>query len=215
LSGTLAKAWWLLALCGILDAMHASINLLMRNMHLILRGFGSPSDAVWDMGLLALLAGACTIITGLWSAGKDYSWLLSLHGLALAAFGAVIVFPLVKGPLSFRPLSLLFTAMAASIAAFAWKTARAQQRSSRERWLLIAVGTASIAFAFSFIVVGFVRIIGRLEPAIFFTWMSSYFVLCAVFMLWLAFRAHGWGVRQSSQTGPFTPTPILHTRIRP
>ena len=159
MSGTLAKAWWLLALCAILDAMHAAINLLMMNPSLIFRSFGSPSVAIRAMGLLALSAGACAILAGLWSAGKDHSWLLSLHGLALAAFGA-IVSPLVKGPLGFRPVSLLFTVMAASIAAFTLETARAQ-RSSREGWFLIAAGTASIAFAFSFIVVGFVRIIPR------------------------------------------------------
>ena len=122
-------------------------------------------------------------------------------------FGAIAVSPLVKGPLGFRPVSLLFTVMAASIAAFALKTAGAQ-RSSRDGWFLIATGTASIAFAFSFIVVGFVKIIPRLEPPIFFSWMSSYFALCALFMLWLAFRAHSRGVRQSGQTGPFSPAPI-------
>ena len=212
MSGTLPKAWWLLALCGILDALHASINILMMNLPLIFRGFGSPSDAVWNMGLLALSAGACAILAGFWSAGKDHCWLLSLHGLALFSFGAIAVSPLVKGPLGFRSVSLLFTVMAASIAAFALKTARAQQRSSREGWFLIAAGTASIAFAFSFIVVGFVRIILRLEPPIFFSWMSSYFALCALFMLWLAFRAHSRGVRQSSQTGPFSAAPIpTHT----
>jgi hypothetical protein len=212
LSGALSKAWWLLALCGILDVMHASINALMMNLPLIFRGFGSPSEAVRDMGLLAVSAGACAILAGLWSAGKDHSWLLSLHGLALLSFGAIAVSPLVKGPLGFRPVSPLFVAMAASLAAFALKTARAQQCSSREWRFLIAAGTASIAFAFSFIVVGFVRIIPRLEPPIFFSWMSSYFAFCALFLLWLAIRVHRRGVRQSGQTGPFSPAPIpTHT----
>ena len=40
-SGTLSKTWWLLALCGILDAMHASINLLMMKLPLTYRIFGS------------------------------------------------------------------------------------------------------------------------------------------------------------------------------
>ena len=70
MSGALSKAWWLLALSGILDAMHAAINLLMMNLPLIFRSFGSPSVAVRDMGLLALSAGACAIDAALWSAGK-------------------------------------------------------------------------------------------------------------------------------------------------
>ena len=123
----------------------------------------------------------------LWSVGEYHSCLLSLHGLSLGAFGYIVVSPLVKGPLSFRPVSLLFTVMAASIGAFALETARTQRRGSRGRWFLIAAGAASISFAFSFLGVGFFL---RLEPQVFFIWMSSYFVFCAVFMLWLAIRMH-------------------------
>jgi uncharacterized membrane protein HdeD (DUF308 family) len=204
LSRALYNAWWLLALCGILDTMHATINLLMMNPSLILRRFASAT-AVWDMGVLALTAGACAIAAGIWSVGKDHSWLLSLHGLALGAFGLIAVSPLVKGPLSFRPVSLLFTVMAASIGAFALETARTQRRGSRGRWFLIAAGAASISFAFSFIGVGFFF---RLEPPqIFFIWMSSYFVFCTVFMLWLALRLHSRAIGQSDQMEPLSPLP--------
>jgi uncharacterized membrane protein HdeD (DUF308 family) len=204
LSRALCNAWWLLALCGILDAMHATINLLMMNPSLVLRRFASPAG-VWDMGILALMAGACAIAAGLWSVGKDHSWLLSLHGLALGAFGAIAASPLVKGPLSFRPVSLLFTVMAASIGAFAWETVQTQRWGSRGRWFLIVAGAASISFAVSFIAVGFFF---RLEPPqMFFIWMSSYFVFCAVFMLWLAFRVHGLSNGRSGQMESLSPLP--------
>ena len=206
MSGTLSKAWWLLALCGILDAMHASINLLMMKLPLTYRIFGSNLSAVRDMGLLALAAGACTIAAGLWSGGKDQSWLLSLHGLTLGAFGVIIVSPLVRGPLSFRPVSLLFTVMAVSLGAFALGTAQTQRRGGTERWFLLTVGAASIGFAFSFIAVGFHLV--RLEPPnAYFIWMSSYFGLCALFMLWLAFRVHSRDFSQSGQTEPLSPLP--------
>ena len=209
MNGTLSKAWWLLALCGVLDAMHASINLLMMNLPLIFRALGSPADAAWDMGLLALLAGVCAIAAGFRTAGKDYSWLLALHGFALAAFGVIIVSPLAKGPLGFRPLSLLFTVMAASIGAFAFETARAQPRSMGGRGFLITAGTASMVFALSFIVVGFLI---TLSPPLFFSWMSSYFVLCAVLMLWLAFHTYRRSVKPSAPAGPFSPAPVpAHT----
>ena len=209
MSGTLSKAWWLLALCGILDAMHAAINLLMMNRPLIFRSFGSSSVAVRDMGLLALSAGACAIAAGLWSAGKDHSWLLSLHGLALTAFGAILVSLLIKGPLSFRPVSLLFTVMAASIGAFALETLKAQRRGTRGgRWFLIAAGVASVVFAFSFVAEGLLKLpVRRLEPTIFFSWMSSHFVLCAVFMLWLALLLHSQASRQSDHMEPLSPLP--------
>ena len=206
LSGTLSQTWWLLALCGILDAMHASINLLMMNVLLTSRTFGSLSDAVWYIGLLALSAGICAITAGLWSGGKHHSWLLSLHGLALATFGTIIVSPLIKGPLSFRPISVLFTVMAASLGAFALETAKTQRHSSKRGRFLLAVGAASIGFAVSFIVVGGFRI--RLEPPqTFFIWMSSYLALCAMFMMWFAFRVHSRGIGQSGQADPFLPAP--------
>ncbi len=206
MSGTLSKAWWLLALCGIFDAMHASINLLMMKLPLTYRIFGSNLSAVSDMGLLALAAGACTIAAGIWSGGKDHSWLLSLNGLAMATFGTIIVSPLVKGPLSFRPISLLFTVMAASLGAFALETAKTQRRTSQGRRFLLAVGAALIGFAVSFIVVGGFRI--RLEPQqTFFIWMSSYFGFCALFMLWLAFRVHSRGLSVSGQPEPLSPLP--------
>ena len=117
------------------------------------------------------------------NAGKNGTWLLALHGLALAAFGAIAVSPLVKGPLSFRPISLLFLVTAASLAAFAWNLGRRP------------VACLALAFAVSFPVVGFLV---RLSPPwAFFVWMSSYLAFCAVFLLWLAFHARGLVFRAS------------------
>jgi len=116
--------------------------------------------------------------------------------------------PLIKGPLSFRPISLLYTVMAASIGAFALETLKAQRRGTRGRWFLIAAGVASVVFAFSFVAEGLLRLpVRRLEPPIFFSWMSSHFVLCAVFMLWLALRLHSQASRQSDHMEPLSPLP--------
>lgn len=189
--GALTKTWWLLALCGVLDAVHAAMNLLMLspNGSLSLRRFALP-NTVWDMGMLALAAGACAIAAGLWSSGRDHSWLLSLHGLALGAFGLIAVSPLVRGPLSFRPVSLLFVVMAVSIGAFTLGTAQTLRSGVPERWYLGVAGAISIGFAFSFLAVGFDWV--RLgSPHSFWVWMSSYFGFCAIFMLWLALRVHG------------------------
>ena len=186
----LTNTWWLLALCGVLDAMHAAMNLLMRNpdTSMSLRRFARP-NAVWDMGMLALAAGACAIAAGLWNSGRNNSWLLSLHGLALGAFGLIGVSPLVRGPLSFRPVSLLFVVMAVSIGAFALGTAQTPRSAAQERGFLRLAGAVSIGFALSFIAVGFGWV--RLGPPhSFWIWMSSYFGFCAIFMLWLALCLH-------------------------
>ena len=180
----MTKTSWLLALCGILDAMHAGLNLMMLNPggSLGLRR-GASVHTVWDMGLLALLAGVCAIAVGAWSGGRSHSWLLSLHGLALGAFGLIAVTPLVRGPLSFRPVSLLFIVMSLSVAAFAI-------REAGGRPLFRAAGAVSIGYAVSFLAVGFNRI--RLAPPnSYWIWMASFFAFCAVFMVWLALRWDG------------------------
>jgi uncharacterized membrane protein HdeD (DUF308 family) len=199
LTRALAKTWWLLALCGILDAMNAAMNLVMLNPvgSLSSRRFAMP-DAVWYMGMLALAAGACATAAGLWSFGRDNSWLLSLHGLALGAFGLIGVTPLVRGPLSFRPVSLLFVVMAVSIGAFALGAARTM-RSGASRWFLSVAGAVSVGFAFSFFAVGFDLV--KLEPqGAFWIWMSSFFSFCAIFMLWLALRLRSQSLSQSGQS---------------
>jgi hypothetical protein len=179
--------------------MHAAVNLLMLNPDgsLSWRRF-ALRDTVWEMSLLALAAGACAIAVGLWSAGRNYSWLLSLHGLALGAFGLIGVSPLIRGPLSFRPVSLLFVAMAVSMGWFALAIVRTPGIGARERWFPSLSGAVSISFAFSFLAVGFDWI--RLgAPHSYWTWMGSYFAFCAIFMLWLALRAHSQGLSQSGR----------------
>lgn len=176
-------------MCGTLDAMCAAMNLLMLNPDRSpgLRRFASP-EMVWDMSMLALLAGACAITAGLWNSGRSKSWLLSLHGAALGAFGLIGLSPLVRGPLSFRPISLLFVLMAVSIGAFALTIAKMLRSGAADRWFLTLSGAASICFAFSFIAVGFGGV--RLpSPYSYWIWMSAYFGLCALFMLYLAMRA--------------------------
>jgi hypothetical protein len=192
---SLSKIWWLLALCGIADAMCAAMNLLMLDPEgsLSLRKFALP-NTVWDMSMLALVAGACAIAAGVWSSGRGNSWLLSLHGLGLGAFGLIGISPLVRGPLSFRPVSLLFVLMAVSVGAFALGTARTLQSGGPDRWFLRVSGAASIGFAFSFIAVGFGWV--RLGPPHYWIWMSSYFGLCAIFMLYLALRVRSQGISQ-------------------
>ena len=148
--------------------------------------------------MLALAAGACAIAAGLWNYGRDNSWLLSLHGLALGVFGLIGVSPLVRGPLGFRPVSLLFVVMAVSIGAFALGAARTM-RSGASRWFLSVAGAVSVGFAFSFFAVGFDWVKLGPPPA-YWIWMSSYFSFCAIFMLWLALRVRSQSLSESGQS---------------
>lgn len=206
MNGALTKTWWLLALCGILDAVQAGLNLLMLSPDgsLSLRGFALPG-AVWNMGILVLAAAACAIVVGLWSAGRDYSWLLSLHGLALGGFGLIAISPLVKGPLSFRPVSLLFVVMTLSLAAFSLGTAQNPRSGAPQRWYLALASAAWSAFACSFFAVGFGWV--RLGRHAYWVWMASYFAFCAIFMLGLAVRVQGHNRSPSGHREALPPLP--------
>lgn len=186
-------------MCGILDAMSAAVHLLRLDPlgSLTLRRF-APLHAVWDIGMLALAAGTCATAAGVWSLGRYNSWLLSLHGLALGAFGMIGLSPLVRGPLGFRPVSLLFVVMSVSLGAFAFGAVQLLRSGTAERWLLIVAGAGSIGFSFSFFAVGFGWIkLGA--PHSYWIWMSCYFGFCAMFMLWLALRLLSQHLCQSGQ----------------
>src|SRR4051794_4231875 len=150
--------------------MIAVLNLLMLDVN-------ASRNTAWDMSVLAIVAGACAIIAGVWNSGRGNAWLLSLHGLALGAFGLIGVSPLVRGPLSFRPISLLFVLMALSIGAFALRNAQRLRIGGPDRWFLRLSATASICFAFSFIAVGF-GWVKMAPPHSYWIWMGSYFGLC-------------------------------------
>jgi hypothetical protein len=174
-------------LCGIADVMCAAMHVLMINRLLDplgLRRF-TPANGVWDIGVLALAAGACAIAVGLWNSGRTMAWLLSLHGLALGAFGLIGVSPLVRGPLGFRPVSLLFVLMAVSLGAYAFGAAQSRKSSVHDRWFFTLCGAALLGYACSFIAVGFGWV--RLEPWYsYWIWMSSYFAFTALCMLRMA-----------------------------
>ena len=196
------KGWWLLVLCGVLDSMNAGMNLLML-------GYGSPSsrlyrfaslNTVWDMSVLALVAGACAIAAGLWNSGRLGSWLLALHGLGLIAFGSIGVSPLVRGPLSFRPVSLLFVLMSISAGAAGLGTAHRLRSGARDRWLLNVAGAASLGFACSFPAVAFGLV--RLQPPnSYWIWMSSYFWVTALCLWSMAVSLHASEPPQTASLG--------------
>jgi hypothetical protein len=189
---TLIKNRWLLALCGVFYAAYSVMNLLYMEGRpggfLTLRRFAGM-DAVTEMSVVAFAAGILAIAAGIRGSRKGKPWLLALNGLALSAFALIVVL-WSRRPLSFRPISLLFVAMALSIGIPALTTALKLRRHVADEWLLGAAGVASVAFAVSFFAVGFHWI--RLEPPHeYFVWMSSYFGFTAICMLGLAVRLNG------------------------
>jgi uncharacterized membrane protein HdeD (DUF308 family) len=184
----LIKNWWLLALCGVLDAAISVIYLIMQNANGPLT-FYSWHGRVVFLGKLTLAAGACTIAAGIWNFRNAKSWLLVLNGVACSALGAILAFW--TGPLAFRTVALLIIVMATAIGIYELTTARALRRRFTGKWLAGAAGVASIGFALAFLAFVFRWI--QLEPgspAQSLHWLGSYFGFSAICMLGLALYQH-------------------------
>jgi uncharacterized membrane protein HdeD (DUF308 family) len=187
---TLTKNWWLLVLCGVLDATISAIYLIMQDTDGPLT-FHAWNRTIVFLGKLALAAGACTIAAGIWRSRKGKSWLLALNGLALCALG--VISNLTRYPISFRTVALLLVVMAMSIGILELETARAmrRQRPMANEWFLGWAGAASLGFALAFFALAFRWI--KLDPGSHsdLLWLGSYFGFSAICMLGLALRLHG------------------------
>src|SRR5580692_2438461 len=180
---SLVKSWWLLALCGVLDALFAVLIFLMGSLDGSpnLRAFIHTKDASSQLGLLALAAGVCTIAASVWGSRKGNSWLL----VTLGATGAT-------RPIAFRTIALVIVIMAMSIGLYELTTARTSRGHLIYEWLLGAAGVVSVGFAVAFL--AFVLRWIRLDPspsAQTFDWLGSYFGFTAICMLGLALRLNG------------------------
>lgn len=186
---TLSKNWWLLALCGVVDAIISVIYLIMQDTNGPLT-FHAWSGTVVSLGKLMLAAGACMIAAGIWRSAKGKCWLLVLNGLALSALGLIHFFTRFR--ISFRTIALLIILMAMSIGILELVTARTlrRQRHVADGWFLGLAGVASVGFALMFFALGFRWI--RLDPGshLDLLWLGSYFGFSAICMLGLALRLH-------------------------
>jgi uncharacterized membrane protein HdeD (DUF308 family) len=196
---TLIKNWWLLALCGFLEAIISVIYLIMQDTDGPLT-FHAWNGTIVFLGELALAAGACTIAAGIWRPAKAKCWPLVLNGLALSALG-LIYYKLFHYRISFRTVALLIIVMAMSIGILELVTVRnlRRQRQVADGWFLGLAGVASVGFALAFLALGFRWI--KLAPWSHsdLLWLGYYFGFSAICMLGLALRLHRLGPSQSAQ----------------
>jgi uncharacterized membrane protein HdeD (DUF308 family) len=200
---TLAKTWWLLALCGVLEATYSLMNVFMQRPDgsLTLRTFVLRGTMV-QMGMLALAAGVCMAAAGIWSSTKGKAWLLVLNGVALSVLGLIFMFW--RGRLAFRTIALLIVVMALSIGIFELATARTPRRPVVDKWFLGSIGVASVGFAVVFLALGF-RWIHFTQPESLNLWMGSFFGFSAICMLALALRLHrlqGFALKSFGTSAP-------------
>jgi uncharacterized membrane protein HdeD (DUF308 family) len=195
---SLVKSWWLLALCGVLDALFGILIFLMGSLDGSpnLRAFIHTKDASSQLGLLALAAGVCTIAASVWGSRKGNSWLLLLNGVACSSLGLLVTLGATGAtrPIAFRTIALVIVIMAMSIGLYELTTARTLRGHLIYEWLLGAAGVVSVGFAVAFL--AFVLRWIRLDPspsAQTFNWLGSYFGFTAICMVGLALRLNGLG----------------------
>lgn len=185
------KNWWLLALCGVLDAAYCLMNFVMKSAdgQLMLRT-SIHMHTVVQMGILLLAAGVCTIAAALWQSRNTRAWILLLNGVASSLLGSILAFW--RGPLTFRTVALLVVVMAVSIGIYELSAAMDSRRRSAQ-WLWVALGVVSVGFAGAFLAFALhgLRLDPR-SPMQSLVWLGAYFGFSAVCMLMLAF---GWRER--------------------
>jgi uncharacterized membrane protein HdeD (DUF308 family) len=196
------KNWWLLALCGVLDAACCVMNFITKNPD---GGFALRSSVhqstVREMGELLLAAGVCTMAAALWRSRNARGSVLLLNGLASGVLGGILAF--LRGPLTFRTIALLVVAMAVSVGMYEL-TGAVNLRRRAEQGILLALGMISVAFAGAFLAFALhgLRLDPR-SPMESLVWLGAYFGFSAVCMLLMAFRwreqdglaSGNWGVQ--------------------
>ena len=188
---TLNKNWWLLALCGVFEAIISVIYAIMYDTGPDgpLTAHGWRVTAVF-LSRLALAAGVCTIAAGIWRFAIGTSWLLVLNGLAFSAYGLIPLFW--RGSLNFVVFARLLVVMALSIGVLELVSARTlrRQRHVADGWFLGLAGAASFGFALAFLalVFGWIQLERRPFHPSLFLWQALYFGFSAICMLWLGLR---------------------------
>lgn len=191
------RSWWLLALCGVFDAMFSLMILFAWSFDgsLALSAYIDSRSTIALMGMLALAAGICALAAGSWNVRRGSSWLLIVNGFACATLGVMVTLGASR-PVTFRSIALVVAVMAASLGAYEGMAARKLRARLSEEWLAGVAAAIAIAFAAAFL--GFALRWIRLDPspsAQTFNWLGSYFGFSAICMLALA-------IRQFMQPGP-------------
>jgi uncharacterized membrane protein HdeD (DUF308 family) len=204
---TLTKNWWLLGLCGVLDAMISVVYLFIYYTTPEIPG-GNGVEVF--LNRLTVAAGVCTIAASLWRSAKGKSWLLLLNGLTLSVYGSMPLFW--HGPLRFDFFALLLVVVAMTFGILALAIARTLQRLVADEWLFGLAGAASVCFALALLALAnhWIHLEHRLFHPSLFLWLCVYFGFNAICMLGLALRLQKLGPSQSNQWNP--PAPLVNPK---
>lgn len=176
---TLIRNWWLLALRGVLAAVFSVITFIMRSSveTFTLREFATKGTVIF-LGMLALVAGACTIAAGIWTATRHKWWLLVVDGFAVSGVGLILI---LSDRITFNLVANLLVALAMAVGVSELITARTLRHHVPDEWFLVLAGAASVGFALAYLWI-------KPEVATAFNWLTAYTAFSAICMAALALR---------------------------
>ena len=187
----LINNWWLLALRGVFALLFAALAF---SSHSVMGTWLLSAIALAGMvvffGLLAIAAGACTIVAGIRGAstpsGGERSWLLFWDGVAVCVFGAVV---LLAPELDFIWLARMLAVCAVVIGIVELLLARSLRRHVPDEWFLAVSGAASFCLGL-YLFPLWIR-----EATTMLRWLGTYAAFSGLAILGLAFRLRA--LRQS------------------
>lgn len=177
---TLIRNWWLLLLRGCLALVFSAMTFLMQSSAetFTLREFAMKGMVVF-LGMLALIAGACTVAAGIWRASEGKWWLLMLDGIFVSSAGLLLI---LANRFSFWTVTQAVVVLAAATGILELATARSLRRHVPDEWFLALAGVVSLGFSLVFLLLK-IEDAGRM-----FMWLGSYSGFGALCMLALALR---------------------------
>ena len=172
--------WWLLALRGVLALLFAGMAF---SSHTVtgtwLLSAIALAGVVVSFGLLAIAAGVCTIVAAVRGAGGEKWWLLLWDGVAVCAFGIVV---LLAPKLDLIWLARMLAVCAVLIGIMELALARTLRRHLPDEWFLAASGVASVCFGL------YLFLFWTEEATGILLWLAVYAAFSGLAILGLAFR---------------------------
>lgn len=177
----LINNWWLLAMRGIFALVFALFAFSLEStMGTWLLSAIARAGTVVLFGLLAIAAGACTILAAVRGAERHERWgPLLLDGIVVCLAGAII---LMSPRLDLSWLARMVAAFAIVAGTLELLVARRLRRHLQDEWLLALAGVASVAFGV------YLFIAWDREAGAMLRWITAYAAFSAVTILALAFR---------------------------
>lgn len=176
----LIKNWWLLALRAAFALLFAVLAFSLRSTaDSFLIGEFAMANLVVIFGLLAFVAGLCTMAAAVWDSEPDKWWLLFLDGLGICAAGVLAI---MAKSMTLTALIHIIVGWAIVMGFLEVAIALKVRRHIPDEWLLLLAGLASIGFGLGFILAWS----GEMRAA--FTWLGAYAAFSASCMAGLALR---------------------------